>query len=84
MRAGYRGDPEPWALDAAQCGSAARRATAAKILDAAYQVTRQGPPAKGPHLTKDADGNPAWAYDYKGTVDGVEVKTTVLGDYKKK
>jgi Bacterial EndoU nuclease len=52
----------------------------AKILDAAYQVTQQGPPAKGPYLTKDADGNPAWAYDYSGTVDGVEVKTTVLAN----
>ncbi|MEU5940098.1 EndoU domain-containing protein [Micromonospora sp. NPDC047548] len=51
-----------------------------KILDAAHQVTQQGPPAKGPYLTKDADGNPAWAYDYTGTVDGVEVKTTVLAN----
>lgn len=47
------------------------------VLD---QVTQQGPPVKGPYLTKDANGNPAWAYDYKGTVDGVEVKTTVLAD----
>ncbi|RKT57318.1 EndoU domain-containing protein [Saccharothrix australiensis] len=52
----------------------------AKILDSAYQVTQQGPPAKGPYLTKDAEGRPAWAYDYKGTVDGVEVKTTVLAN----
>ncbi|MGR6322677.1 EndoU domain-containing protein [Micromonospora soli] len=51
-----------------------------KILDAAHQVTQQGPPAKGPYLTKDADGNPAWAYDYTGRVDGVEVKTTVLAN----
>ncbi|CRK57934.1 hypothetical protein [Alloactinosynnema sp. L-07] len=51
-----------------------------KILDAAYQVTQQGPPAKGPYLTKDADGQPAWAYDYTGRVDGVEVKTTVLAN----
>lgn len=51
-----------------------------KILDAAYHVTQQGPPAKGPYLTKDADGNPAWAYDYIGRVDGVEVKTTVLAN----
>ncbi|MFC3505297.1 EndoU domain-containing protein [Micromonospora krabiensis] len=49
-----------------------------RILDAAHQVTQQGPPARGPYLTKDADGNPAWAYDYVGRVDGVEVKTTVL------
>ncbi|SCG72452.1 EndoU domain-containing protein [Micromonospora coxensis] len=52
----------------------------AKILDAAHRVTQQGPPAKGPYLTKDADGKPAWAYDYQGTVDGVEVKTTVLAN----
>ncbi len=51
-----------------------------KILDAAHQVTQQGPPAKGPYITKDADGNKAWAYDYIGTVDGVTVKTTVLAD----
>ncbi|MET8307246.1 EndoU domain-containing protein [Micromonospora sp. NPDC005173] len=52
----------------------------AKILDAAHRVTQQGPPAKGPYPTKDADGNPVWAYDYVGVVDGVEVKTTVLAD----
>jgi hypothetical protein len=52
----------------------------AKILDAAHQVTQSQQPTKGPYLTKDADGVPAWAYDYKGTVDGVEVKTTVLAD----
>ncbi|MFG1914834.1 EndoU domain-containing protein [Micromonospora sp. NPDC048898] len=52
----------------------------AKILDAAHQVTQQGPPNKGPYPTKDADGNPAWAYDYVGVVDGVQVKTTVLAD----
>lgn len=51
-----------------------------KILDAAHQVTQQGPPSKGPYLTKDANGNPAWAYDYTGRVDGVEVKTTVLAN----
>ncbi|MEH1163786.1 EndoU domain-containing protein [Micromonospora sp. CPCC 205539] len=51
-----------------------------KILDAAHQVTQQGPPSKGPYLTKDVNGNPAWAYDYTGVVDGVEVKTTVLAD----
>ncbi|MGI5996804.1 MAG: EndoU domain-containing protein [Saccharomonospora viridis] len=51
-----------------------------KILDAAHQVTQQGPPAKGPYITKDANGNKVWAYDYIGTVDGVTVKTTVLAD----
>lgn len=51
-----------------------------KILDAAHEVTQQGPPSKGPYLTKDANGNQAWAYDYTGTVDGVTVKTTVLAD----
>ncbi|MEH0934218.1 EndoU domain-containing protein [Micromonospora psammae] len=50
----------------------------ARILDATHQVTQQGPPARGPYLTQDADGNPAWAYDYKGVIDGVEVKTIVL------
>ncbi|MDG4839960.1 EndoU domain-containing protein [Micromonospora sp. WMMD967] len=52
----------------------------AKILDAAHRVTQQGPPNKGPYPTKDADGNPVWAYDYVGVVDGVQVKTTVLAD----
>ncbi|MFE9694566.1 EndoU domain-containing protein [Micromonospora sp. NPDC005806] len=51
-----------------------------QILDAAHRVTQQGPPAKGPYLTKDADGNWAWAYDYEGQVDGVRVKTTVLAN----
>ncbi|MEU7841383.1 EndoU domain-containing protein [Micromonospora sp. NPDC049114] len=51
-----------------------------KIRDAAIQVTQQGPPVKGPYLTKDADGNRRWAYDYEGAVDGVKVKTTVLAD----
>jgi hypothetical protein len=51
-----------------------------KIIDAAHEVTQQGPPSKGPYLTKDANGNPAWAYDHTGTVDGVTVKTTVLAD----
>lgn len=50
----------------------------AKILDAAHQVTQQGPPVTGPKPTKDADGNPAWAYNYEGVVDGVTVRTTVL------
>lgn len=51
-----------------------------KILDASYQVTQQGPPVKGPYLTKDADGNPRWAYNYEGRVDGVEIRTTVFAD----
>jgi hypothetical protein len=51
-----------------------------KILDAAHQVTQQGPPSKGPYLTKDVDGKVQWAYDYTGVVDGVTVKTTVLAD----
>ncbi len=51
-----------------------------KILDAAYQVTQQGPPVKGPFPTKDADGNVRWAYNYEGQVDGVTVRTTVFGD----
>lgn len=50
------------------------------ILDAAHQVTQQGPPAKGPYPTKDANGNLAWAYDYEGVVNGVTVKTTVLAN----
>ncbi|GAB2809485.1 hypothetical protein [Lentzea nigeriaca] len=49
-----------------------------KIMDAAYQVTQMGPPVSGPKPTKDADGNPAWAYNYEGMVDGVLVRTTVL------
>lgn len=52
----------------------------AKILDAAHQVTQQGPPSKGPYPAKDADGNLTWAYDYTGRVDGVEVKTIVLAN----
>ncbi|TDV57217.1 EndoU domain-containing protein [Actinophytocola oryzae] len=52
----------------------------AKILDAAHQVTQSGPPSKGPYPTKDANGDPAWAYDYTGVVDGVTVKTTVLAN----
>lgn len=52
----------------------------AKILDAAHQVTQSGTPSKGPYLTKDGNGDPAWAYDYTGVVDGVTVKTTVLAD----
>lgn len=52
----------------------------AKILDAAHQVTQQGPPVTGPKPTKDADGNPAWAYNYEGMVDGVLVRTTVLSN----
>jgi EndoU nuclease-like protein len=52
----------------------------AKILDAAYQVTQQGPPVSGPKPTLDANGNPAWAYNYEGVVDGVTVRTTVLAD----
>ncbi|SCG57466.1 EndoU domain-containing protein [Micromonospora humi] len=52
----------------------------AKVLDAAHQVTQQGPPANGPYPAKDADGNPTWAYDYTGRVDGVEVKTIVLAN----
>ncbi|MGI5520165.1 EndoU domain-containing protein [Micromonospora sp. CA-259024] len=51
-----------------------------KILDAARQVTQQGPPVKGPSPAKDADGNPVWVYDYEGVVDGITVKTTVLAD----
>ncbi|MEU5784611.1 EndoU domain-containing protein [Micromonospora lupini] len=51
-----------------------------KIRDAVLQVTQQGPPMKGPYLTKDADGNRRWAYDYEGVVNGVKVKTTVLAD----
>lgn len=51
-----------------------------KILDAAYQVTQQGPPVKGPFPTKDADGNVRWAYNYEGNVDGVTVRTTVFAD----
>jgi hypothetical protein len=51
-----------------------------KILDAAYQVTQQGPPVKGPFPTKDADGNVRWAYNYEGQVDGVTVRTTVFAD----
>jgi Bacterial EndoU nuclease len=50
------------------------------ILDAAYQVTQQGPPTKGPYPTRDANGSLMWAYDYKGVVNGVEVKTTVQAD----
>ncbi|WP_312877589.1 EndoU domain-containing protein [Lentzea indica] len=50
----------------------------AKILDAAYKVTQTGPPVGPVMPTRDADGNPAWAYNYEGTVDGVEVRTTVL------
>lgn len=50
------------------------------ILDAAHQVTQQGPPVKGPYPTKDANGNLVWAYDYVGVVDGVTVKTTVQAD----
>jgi len=49
-----------------------------KIMDAAYQVTQQGPPVSGPKPTKDANGDPAWAYNYEGMVDGVMVRTTVL------
>lgn len=49
-----------------------------KILDAAHQVTQQGPPVTGPKPTKDANGNPAWAYNYEGVVDGVTIRTTVL------
>jgi hypothetical protein len=52
----------------------------AKILDAAYQVTQQGPPQEGPFATKDAEGNPTWAYNYEGQVDGVRVRTTVLAN----
>ncbi|GLZ37563.1 EndoU domain-containing protein [Actinokineospora sp. NBRC 105648] len=48
------------------------------IVDAAHQVTQQGPPSKGPYLTNDGKGNKAWAYDYEGQVNGVTVKTTVL------
>lgn len=51
-----------------------------KILDAAHQVTQQGPPVKGPFPTKDGDGNVRWAYNYEGTVDGVTVRTTVFAD----
>jgi hypothetical protein len=51
-----------------------------KILDAAYQVTQQGPPVKGPFPTKDADGNVRYAYNYEGVVDGVTVRTTVFAD----
>jgi hypothetical protein len=51
-----------------------------KIMDAAHRVTQQGPPVKGPYLTKDPDGKMAWAYDYEGQVDGVTVKTTVLAN----
>jgi hypothetical protein len=52
----------------------------AKILDASHQVTQQGPPVTGPKITKDAQGNPAWAYNYEGMVDGVLVRTTVLSN----
>ncbi|MFI0465455.1 EndoU domain-containing protein [Saccharopolyspora sp. 5N102] len=51
-----------------------------KILDAAHEVTQQGPPKTGPKPTEDADGNPAWAYTYEGTVDGVTVRTIVLSN----
>lgn len=51
-----------------------------KILDAAHQVTQQGPPVSGPKPTKDANGNQTWAYNYEGTVDGVTVRTTVLAN----
>jgi hypothetical protein len=50
------------------------------ILDAAHRVTQQGPPAKGPYMTKDANKKWAWAYDYEGQVNGVHVKTTVLAN----
>ncbi|MPZ80367.1 MAG: hypothetical protein GEV28_08215 [Actinophytocola sp.] len=50
------------------------------MLDAAHQVTQSGPPSKGPYPTKDVNGEPAWAYDYTGQVDGVTVKTTVLAN----
>lgn len=52
----------------------------AKILDASHQVTQQGPPVTGPKPTKDANGDPAWAYNYEGMVDGVLVRTTVLSN----
>jgi hypothetical protein len=48
------------------------------ILDAAHQVTQQGSPTKGPYLTKNADKQLAWAWDYQGVVRGVRIKTTVL------
>ncbi|MEV4656800.1 hypothetical protein [Micromonospora sp. NPDC049301] len=51
-----------------------------KIRDAAIQVTQQGPPVKGPYPSRDAGGNPRWAYDYEGVVDRVKVKTTVFAD----
>ncbi|MEU3646029.1 hypothetical protein AB0E59_21775 [Lentzea sp. NPDC034063] len=50
----------------------------AKIKAATYEVTQMGPPVKGPLLTRDADGNPAWAYNYEGMVDGVNIRTVVL------
>lgn len=49
-----------------------------KIMDAAYQVTQMGPPVSGPKAMKDANGDPAWGYNYEGMVDGVLVRTTVL------
>jgi hypothetical protein len=52
----------------------------AKILAAAHQVTQSGQPVAGPMPAKDADGNPVWAYNYEGMVDGVLVRTTVLSD----
>jgi hypothetical protein len=52
----------------------------AKILDAAHKVTQSGQPVAGPMPTKDANGDPAWAYNYEGTVDGVLVRTTVLSN----
>lgn len=52
--------------------------TAAKIEAASYEITQMGPPVKGPLLTKDANGNPRWSYNYEGMVDGVNIRTTVL------
>ncbi|MFS8097054.1 hypothetical protein LFM09_07915 [Lentzea alba] len=50
-----------------------------KIMDAALQVTQMGPPTHtDPKAMKDANGNPAWGWNYEGMVDGVLVRTTVL------
>jgi hypothetical protein len=48
------------------------------ILDAARQVTQQGPPVEGPFTTKNADDQFVKAWNYEGVVKGVRIQTTVL------
>ncbi|MEV6236152.1 hypothetical protein [Lentzea sp. NPDC051838] len=52
-----------------------------KILDATHQVTQNTQPVNGPKLVKDpATNTERYAYDYVGTVDGVQIKVHVYAD----